>query len=413
MGPVTLFDKSFLQALSLDESVWFDHFYMPVVAPFFFVETLADLAKTGSRSAESEVRIVASKFPDLSSRPCLVHSSLVWSNLMGVDVPMNGMVPIPAGREVVHEGRRSVVWDESPEAVAFGRWQDEQFNELEREQARKWRDALIAVPREVFEAGMASIGVDGSSSRTLLEAKSKADEAVADYGRAEALIRFVIATIGANELAAAQALERWRRQGCKPLEVFAPYACHVLRVEIFFQVAVAASLISSERPSNRIDIGYLYYLPFCQVFVSGDKLHRKTAPIFIREDQEFVAGTDMKDDLAAINSHYASLPEELRETGIMSFAKTPPVVGAALTRGLWEKHLVRDSAESGREATHSSEAEAHLVATMEGFRDAPDAAPDALTDAGTDDVDAMLFKRRVRVRKGSWVQVPNSAVQDE
>lgn len=39
----TLFGKSFSQALSLDESVWFDHFYKLVVCPIFYVETLAGL----------------------------------------------------------------------------------------------------------------------------------------------------------------------------------------------------------------------------------------------------------------------------------------------------------------------------------------------------------------------------------
>jgi hypothetical protein len=37
MGPIALFDKSFIQSLSVDESVWFDHFFMPVVCPIFFV----------------------------------------------------------------------------------------------------------------------------------------------------------------------------------------------------------------------------------------------------------------------------------------------------------------------------------------------------------------------------------------
>lgn len=71
MGPTVLFDKSFLQSLSLDESVWFDHFFLSVVSPIFYVETLADLAKKDSaRRAEDEVRIIASKFPELGGTPC-------------------------------------------------------------------------------------------------------------------------------------------------------------------------------------------------------------------------------------------------------------------------------------------------------------------------------------------------------
>lgn len=59
MGPIALFDKSFIQSLSTDESVWFDQFFLPVVCPVFYVETLADLAKAprDGRTAEGEVRI--------------------------------------------------------------------------------------------------------------------------------------------------------------------------------------------------------------------------------------------------------------------------------------------------------------------------------------------------------------------
>ena len=44
-GPTLIFDKSALQALSLDEAVWLDHYFLSNVTPVFFVETLADLEK--------------------------------------------------------------------------------------------------------------------------------------------------------------------------------------------------------------------------------------------------------------------------------------------------------------------------------------------------------------------------------
>jgi hypothetical protein len=67
----TLFDKSFLQSLSVDESVWFDQHFMPVVCPVFYVETLADLAKqpTERGLAENEVRNIAAKFPKMRGYP--------------------------------------------------------------------------------------------------------------------------------------------------------------------------------------------------------------------------------------------------------------------------------------------------------------------------------------------------------
>jgi hypothetical protein len=65
MGPMVLFDKSFLQSISTDEAVWFDHFFLPIVCPVFYVETLGNLAKESvKRTPEEIVRDIANKFPE-------------------------------------------------------------------------------------------------------------------------------------------------------------------------------------------------------------------------------------------------------------------------------------------------------------------------------------------------------------
>ena len=38
MGSTALFDKSFIQSLNVDESVWFDHFFTANIRPLFYVE---------------------------------------------------------------------------------------------------------------------------------------------------------------------------------------------------------------------------------------------------------------------------------------------------------------------------------------------------------------------------------------
>ena len=73
MGPTILFDKSFLQSLSLDEAVIFDHFFIALICPMFYVETLADLGKSvrPGRTPEDEVRIIAGSAPKCTA--CLVR----------------------------------------------------------------------------------------------------------------------------------------------------------------------------------------------------------------------------------------------------------------------------------------------------------------------------------------------------
>ena len=90
MGPIALFDKSFLQSLNVDESVWFDQFFIANISPLFYMETLADLDKemTRGRTAEQVVGDIATKTPELSGAPNVHHQDLLLGNLMGQPVSM-------------------------------------------------------------------------------------------------------------------------------------------------------------------------------------------------------------------------------------------------------------------------------------------------------------------------------------
>ena len=110
MGPITLFDKSFLQSLNLNEAVLFDNFFLTNIAPLFFVETLADLEKAvrEGRTPEQEVGIIASKTPEVHSSPNFFHGGLCISNLMGSDCPMDGrIVRSKIGSATIYELRKA------------------------------------------------------------------------------------------------------------------------------------------------------------------------------------------------------------------------------------------------------------------------------------------------------------------
>ena len=109
-------------------------------------------------------------------------------------------------------------------------------------------------------------------------------------------------------------------------------------VDLFFYLALAAEIIS-ERPSNKVDVAYFYYLPFCHVFSSGDKLHERVAPLFLRENQTFVRAADLKADLSKLDQHFALLPPEVTDRGLYHFAKHPPDDPSFLVTQLWDKHL--------------------------------------------------------------------------
>jgi hypothetical protein len=389
VGPIALFD----------ESVWFDHYFLTVIAPYFYIETLADLGKPdGSRPPDAEVRVIAEKTPDMRGRPCVHHVDAAMGNLLGAPVPMDGRIPLPGGYAFVHEGRRTVAWDESPEALALGRWQSEDFLSIEREFAQEWREALTILPLDAIWSAMKAIGIGGESSKTLLDAHQLAAAAVGDKSKSRELIGLVLLFLGGTAAQHDAVMVRWEAAGRPALPDFAPYAAFVLTVEVFFQVALSASLIARERPSNRIDIAYLYYLPFCMVFVSSDNLHRRCAALFLRKDQEFVWGLDLKAGLSALNRHFLQQSPAALARGVITFDGEPPAGVATIVDGLFVRHM--GGAGSGADLT----AQTTMPASGAG------AVPlDAATAGGrfvATDPDALLFKRSVRRQRGSWLQIP-------
>jgi len=406
VGPIALFDKSFIQSLSVDESVWFDHFFLPVVCPIFFVETLADLAKTprDGRTAEGEVRIIASKFPEMNGSPCVEYSEMSLANLIGHELPMDGRVPRPRGRTVSGGGRTGTVYDQSPEDAAFQRWQNERFVEVERLFAAKWREALSAINLEEIANALRSVGITPQSCRSLSEAYQLAIQLVSGHQKTLEQIGLAVHLLRVPQEYHRPIYERWQRMGRPSLSAFAPYTAFVVTVEVFFQITIAAKLISADRNSNRTDIAYLFYAPFCQVFVSSDRLHQRVAGQFLRPDQEFVWGQELKADLGKINTHFATLPDAAKEGGVMRFADFPPTGNAALVAEIWERFGFRSRSHHENLATKMNpEAQKRIADELRAFTKGATVAPHAM---GPDGGDSLAIERRVSKKKGSWWQIP-------
>ncbi|WP_026186479.1 hypothetical protein [Thioalkalivibrio thiocyanodenitrificans] len=396
----------------MDESVWFDQFYHSVVCPIFFVETLADLAKEmrGDRSAEKEVEKIAQKFPDMGGNPCMFHAELCLGNLMGQPVPMDGRIIMPAARPVRAGNRSGFVFESPPEAEAFNRWQRQEFKEVERNHAREWRAMLSSLDLKEVAKKFGRTGIAPTSCKNLKDAYSLAESIVSSPKPYD---QMALATLflGVPREYEQEMVRRWQMAGLSPISQYAPYAAFVLKIEIFFQVAISASLISADRSSNRVDIAYLYYLPFSMVFVSSDKLHRNCAPFFLRENQEFVWGPDLKADLKSLDERYQALPQATKDLGVLAFASTPPQDESCLTSDLWDRHMSkawRDRPEINSALPNSTKT---LVDEMNAFNHAEALEPPEV-NFDAESADAMSLQRMVRRQKGRWLQVPKG-LKDE
>jgi hypothetical protein len=399
MGPITLFDKSFLQSISTDEAVWFDHFFMAVVCPIFYVETLADLAKEPSkrRTPEDIVRDIANKFPELGGGPCGSRIDLSTQNLLGNEVVMDGRVPRPGGRLV----KAGVIFEATPEEQAFRRWHQGQFKEAERLAAAVWRKQLSELDMAAVAKEFRALGIDGKKVKSLDQARDMAQAVIKGTTNPQALLALCVLFLHIPANLHQQIYRAWEAAGRRSLDQFAPYAAYVLSIEIFFQIALAAHLIDSGRPSNRTDISYLFYLPFCMIFISSDHLHRRCAPLFLRSDQEFVWGVDLKQGLTLVNTHFLQLSEAEREKGIMSFAHAPPVGNAVAD--VWDRHM-RDGyrEETTTPRNRDPEKDAELLKRLKEFTKLPTLPPEE--HRGEEEM--MSIKRSVRRKRGNWWQVP-------
>jgi hypothetical protein len=306
------------------------------------------------------------------------------------------------------DGRLGVHFEQFPEQAALLRWQQHEFVDLEREMAKGWRSELAAH--------------DPEHQITVLEQILPADRKIPDRVRLKAFFDELclrndpdVVTLAFDLLAVPpayrhSAVDRWLVEGQPSLQRFAPYTTHVFKVDLFYYLAMARGFISRERASNRADMAYLYYLPFAMVFISGDRLHRDNAPLFLRRDQSYVAGVDLKQALRELDAHYSALPDDVKSRGVLSFASYPPSdVDNVVTR-LWDAHMRPDwrqvAAEYESKIEQPLDANAHSTAAeLTARMEAATPATSTETAEGAAGADYFLLSRQVPATKGKWRMV--------
>lgn len=215
MGPITVFDKSALESLSVDESVWLDAFYSPITTPLFFVETLADLEKEveKGRTPEQVVGNLAEKTPT-GANINVHHTTLSVGELRGATVEMRRVPVIPGGESVVSGGRKGVVVKQPPEVAALHRWESGQFLEVEREFARAWRKALSGLDLDIiYREGRAIISRLGRP-KDLAEAKAMAVSVLGKQG--SRYTREALRALPVPEGLSHEIADRWKSAGEPP-----------------------------------------------------------------------------------------------------------------------------------------------------------------------------------------------------
>ncbi len=409
MGPIALFDKSFLQSLSEDESVWFDYFFHPNICPIFFAETLGDLHKPTDKSGRTgldHIVALAKKTPQMQGGPNCHHLQLCIGELLGHPVPMTGQIVLSGGRHrQTATGEQAITFDHFPEAEAFHRWKNQEFEAVEKIASAKWRRMLDEIDLKKIRTELNKIGINGKTFKTFEQIHAEARSIVNSYSNPVERISVIFDTLGIPIEYRNEIFNRWKNLNYPPLPKISPYSSYIFHVEIFFQIAIASNHISADRSSNKIDVAYLYYLPFCNIFVSSDHLHEKCSNIFLREDQMFISGITLKNELKRIDEHYKNLPENVRRKGLNHFAHFPPGSEDDLLPSIWKSFLPKAKEKSISSEPRELNKDADLIKKIQSIKNSieiPISEKIRLNPSN----ESVILERSIQKKKGSWWLLP-------
>jgi hypothetical protein len=337
MGPHLICDKSSLQALSRAELNALRRYYALNIPPVLLLEILGDLKKADDRQAsQKEVQILADKLAPSNISVNVEFRRLVLGELAGEGIGMGGVPVLRGGKRVLTgEGKAGIVFETTSENHALLRWQANEFHEAEAMLAADWRRTTQAIDLEAMQRQLRPDYSQHLSLRSFAEIVAFVDEMIKSGNDARLLVWFLhdadIWTVGRREKLAAVI-----GNGNISLKAV-PYTAFCLRTALIFHFALVFGLITT-RATNRVDLEYMYYAPFCWAFSSGDILHRDLAPYVLPKGVEFVSRDELKRDLKELAAWWSGMTrdemaQEKRRVG-------PPENEDSVTHRLWKKHMM-------------------------------------------------------------------------
>lgn len=300
------------------------------------MEILGDLKKeatAGKPLPEERVKDFANKLFPMEIIVNDLYLDLVQNDLMGKGPSLDGRPNVRMQKAVQSSsGQRGLVVDQTLEEKSIYKWKDGNFSQADKELSALWRahttqeDILVKLKNKL------TLDVSGIKDFKTLDQKVT-EFLTTPFGQQSFLI-ILLQNYKVSSTNGMDVMNRWMKQGHPPISTFAPYAFHCLRVDTLFSYGLASGLITT-RPTNKVDLEYLYYIPFGNIFTSNDKLHKNLAPLLLRPYQEFYTGVELKTDLNNIVKHLETLPiEEVRK-----YKSEPPVIEGSLTAKLWKEYF--------------------------------------------------------------------------
>jgi hypothetical protein len=331
MGPTVLLDKSALQSLSASEIDALARHYTIAVPLILVLEILADLTK-----GDAAVVTLSNKLRSSSVTILSWHKDLTISELIGGEIPLDGRAVINGISLITQEGETFDFSDEEPESKALRNWRQGNFSEAEKEMANRWKEQTSNI-----DLGAYKNNFNGQKFKTLQEAQDAIiallNQNHSKLSSQKDMIETYLTEIAANSTLRHKVMQRWRRNPSRFID-FARYSYYCFCLNQLFKLGLTNGHISTSRHSkSRIDLEYLYYVPFSKVFCSNDKFHKDLAPHLVTKQFTFITGFDLKKDLKRIADEFTALNPEAQQQRLKGNYCYPPELPESFTAEIWRK----------------------------------------------------------------------------
>jgi len=335
MGPILLCDKSTVQGLSSAELNMLRRNYSLMIPPVLLMEILADLQKADDiETGQAEVQRLATKLVPACSFVNVGFRDLVLGEIHGHKVPGDGRPILRGGKSVKSGIQTGMIFEPPQEEEALLRWQRGSFLDAEKLLAAEWRRVSRAIDLEAMQHLLRGRYSPHAKLKSFPEIVTLVDELLRSTSPRR-LVSWFLSDCEIIPSKFEEPLKKIETNSGFNLETELPYTNRCIRVALIFHFGLAFGLVST-RPTNRIDLEYLYYVPLCMVFSSGDLLHRDLVE-FISKDQIFIPRDIFKSDLKGLAMWWTKLsPDEQEKERQVS---GPPEFEASVTYQAWKKFM--------------------------------------------------------------------------
>jgi hypothetical protein len=304
MGPLLTFDKSFLEMLNPCEVDELDLQFKLFVTPILISEILADLKHPAPRQGKLPVDLVKALARKLVSNHGMIQMHFRALGLgeitqsLAAPVAMNGQVIVDATAPNVMQSKDGlgIIYDGRQDWEMWNAWANGNFTQTDEYLAARWREQSA----QIDLVGITEFWTDFCKKylagvRTIADVIERVHALIAQPKQQPNFLEMVFHFLEAPQATRVLGVSLLQAGLLPNVRSWAPYSSSIARLGMIFCCCLTLKYVTS-RPTNVLDLQYLFYAPFGMVFVSHDRLHRDLWPATTTE-ATFVWGTELKADL--------------------------------------------------------------------------------------------------------------------